>query len=49
MPTNYSTFQIPSFAQPEAYHFDTTAQSLSIYQELTAIADEIAKCRARNS
>lgn len=49
MPNDSSVFNIPSFARAEAYHFDTTKDSFEIYQELTAIAEEIAACRARNT
>ena len=49
MQNNYSTFNIPSFAKSEVYDFVTTKESLEIYQELNAIAEEIEKCRSRNS
>lgn len=43
------TFQIPSFARQEAYHFDeATTDSYAIYEELNAIAEEIEECRLRN-
>ena len=43
------TFQIPSFARNEAYHFDAvTKDSQAIYEELNAIAEEIEQCRLRN-
>lgn len=43
------TFQIPSFARNEAYDFDAvTKDSLSVYEELNAIAEEIEECRSRN-
>ena len=48
MPEDSSTFKIPSFAPPEAYNFATTKSTFAVYQELTAIAEEIEKCRARN-
>ena len=34
----------PSFAPREAYVFDT-AESLSIYEELSQISEEIEQCR----
>lgn len=49
MQNSYSVFQIPSFAKSEAYNFDVTKESLEIYQELNAIAEEIEECRLRNS
>ncbi len=43
------TYQIPSFARKEAYHFDeVTTDSYAVYEELNAIAEEIEKCRLRN-
>lgn len=44
-----STFKIPSFARREIYDFDSTDESFAVYQELTAIAEEIEKCRAENA
>ena len=49
MQKDSSTFKIPSFAKSEAYNFDTTKETFEIYQELNAIAEEIEKCRLRNS
>ena len=49
MPVNYSGFEIPSFARTEAYNFDATKETFAIYQELSAIAEEIEKCRLENS
>lgn len=43
-----STFKIPSFAKQEAYNFDITKDTLDVYEELNAIAEEIEKCRSRN-
>lgn len=48
MQKNSSTFNIPSFAKQEAYNFDVTKETLDIYEELNAIAEEIEKCRLRN-
>ena len=44
-----STFNIPSFAKQEAYNFEITQDTLDVYKELNAIAEEIEKCRLRNS
>ena len=41
----YFSSPSPSFAPREAYVFDT-AESLSIYEELSQISEEIEKCRA---
>ena len=49
MQKNSSTFNIPSFAKQEAYNFGITQDTLEIYKELNAIAEEIEKCRLRNS
>lgn len=49
MQKNSSTFNIPSFAKQEAYNFEITKSTLEVYQELNAIAEEIEKCRSRNS
>ena len=49
MPENYSTFEIPSFARAEAYDFEATKETFEVYEELNAIAEEIEKCRARNT
>ena len=47
--TTTTTFKVPSFAKREAYDFDTTTRdSMAIYEELTAISEEIEKCRLRN-
>ncbi len=48
MQNKSSTFIIPSFAKREVYNFDTTKETLEIYEELNAIAEEIEKCRSRN-
>lgn len=45
MPEDYLTYPIPSFAKPEAYNF--TPEKFELYQELNAISEEIAKCRAK--
>ena len=49
MQKNSSTFNIPSFAKQEAYNFEITQDTLDVYKELNAIAEEIEKCRLRNS
>ena len=49
MQKNSSTFNIPSFAKREVYNFDVTQDTLDVYGELNAIAEEIEKCRLRNS
>ena len=49
MQKNSSTFNIPSFAKQEAYNFEITQDTLDVYEELNAIAEEIEKCRSRNS
>ena len=48
MQQNSSTFKIPSFAKQEAYNFDVTKDTVSVYEELNAIAEEIEKCRLKN-
>ena len=45
MQKNYSDSDVPSFAKAEVYNFDTTRESLEVYQELNQIAEEIEKCR----
>ena len=49
MQKDSSTFQIPSFKKREAYNFEVTKETVEIYQELNAIAEEIEQCRLRNS
>lgn len=50
MQKDSSTFQIPSLERRQAYNFDVVnKESLEVYQELNAIAEEIEKCRLRNS
>lgn len=48
MSENYSEFKVPSFAKREVYNFDANKDTLEIYQELTAISEEIEECRLRN-
>ena len=49
MSENYSEFKVPSFAKREVYTFDTESKnSLFVYEELNAIAEELEKCRLRN-
>lgn len=52
MQPNYTIYQIPSFKRNEAYDFERAGgatQFSKIYQELNAIAEELEKCRLRNS
>ncbi len=49
MQSNSSVFNIPSFAKSEAYNFDVANETLDVYEELNAIAEEIELCRLRNS
>ena len=49
MRPNYTIFQIPSFAKNEAYNFDADENNFKYYDELNAIAEELEKCRLRNS
>ena len=49
MQKNSSTFSVPAFAKSEAYNFEITRSTLEVYKELNAIAEEIEKCRARNT
>ena len=48
MQKDYSVFPIPSFANREAYNFDTTSENYEIYRELNEIAEEIESCRLKN-
>lgn len=55
MPTSFSDYnehqeyQIPSFAKAEAYNFGIADNdSMTVYQELSAISEEIEQCRLRN-
>lgn len=45
MHNNFSTFDVPSFARAEVFDFGTK-DSLGIYEELMAVAQEIEQCRA---
>ncbi len=52
MQPDYTIYQIPSFKRSEAYNFERTenpTQFSKIYQELNEIAEELEKCRLRNS
>ena len=49
MQTNSSAYNIPSFAKRETYDFAANGSAFDIYKELTAIAEEIEQCRARNT
>lgn len=48
MQENYSTFQTPAYVPRETV-FVATKESLAVYDELNAIAEELEKCRKRNS
>lgn len=51
MQEDYSVFRIPTFARNEAYDFDVVEKTanFAFYDELNAIAEELEKCRLRNS
>lgn len=50
MQENYSEYRIPSFNRRDDYLYEeATHESYSIYQELNAIAEELERCRAKNS
>ena len=44
-----SRFNVPSFARQESYDFEAAKESSDIYLELNKIAEEIEKCRLRNT
>ena len=46
MEKDNSTYHIPSYARPETYVF-AVPETNDIYQELTAISEEILKCRSQ--
>lgn len=53
MRKNYSDLETPRFERHgvidfDADKFEPTKESLLIYQELTAISEEIEECRKRN-
>ena len=49
MQENYSVYKVPSLAKKEAYNFETVSyDSVSLFEELNAISEEIEKCRLRN-
>ena len=48
MQDDSSIFRVPAFERREAFNFDTTKKSLSVFEELNAIAEEIERCRAEN-
>ena len=48
MSNNYSFFMVPTFEREEVYNFDATDSSMSVFEELNAIAEEIERCRAKN-
>lgn len=45
MHNNFFTSEIPSFARAEAFDFGDN-DSLAVYEELMAVAQEIEQCRA---
>ena len=45
MQNNFSTLEVPSFARAQSFDFGTQ-DSLSVYEELMAVAQEIELCRA---
>lgn len=50
MQPSYSNFEAPSFAKREVYLFEeATPETISVYRELTAISEEIEKCRSKNT
>lgn len=51
MQEDYTVFKIPTFARPEAYNFEPVQKSenFAFYDELNQIAEELEKCRLRNS
>lgn len=51
MQEDYTVFKIPSFAKREAYDFSVNekAVNFAFYDELNQIAEELEKCRLRNS
>ena len=53
MQRNYSNSTVPYFRRGSGYNFDArkieaTRESLAVFDELNAIAEEIERCRARN-
>lgn len=48
MQPNSLEYNVPSFASQEVYDFEINKDTLNIYKELSAIAEEIEKCRVRN-
>ena len=48
MDKDNSIYNIPSYARPQAYVF-VEPENTEIYQELTAISEEILKCRSQIS
>lgn len=50
MQTDSSVFQVPGMPKPQANNFATAEDDFSeIYEELTAISEEIERCRLKNS
>ena len=49
MQNDSSVFQIPLTAKREAFAFEEAKEAYEIYKELNEIAEEIEKCRLRNS
>ncbi len=48
MQNSYSEYSVPSFAKKVTYNFDASRDSFEIYKELSAISEEIEKCRLEN-
>ena len=48
MQEDYSVYKVPSFAKESAYNFEVSSEDTGIYEELSAISEEIEKCRLRN-
>ena len=46
MDKDNSTYNIPSYARPTAYAF-VDLEVTEVYQELSAISEEILKCRSQ--
>ena len=54
MRKNYSDLSVPAFKRQGIIDFDTSKfepslESIEIYEELNAIAEEIERCRERNA
>lgn len=51
MQEDYTVFKIPTIKEPEAYNFEPVQKpaNFAFYDELNNIAEELEKCRLRNS